>query len=87
MSLKPALRALCALGCEADRKRVTLHLREDTPLEPAKLMPLVAMPGGRWSLSPDMKLTRRYDEEDPGDAVDRVHYLLGELAPLKAEGQ
>jgi transcription-repair coupling factor (superfamily II helicase) len=85
MSLKPPLRELRALGCEADGKRVTLHLREDTPLDPAKLMPLVAMPGGRWSLSPDMKLTRRYLEEDSGDAVDRVRYLLRELEPLRAE--
>ena len=87
MALKPPLRELRALGCEAERKRVTLHLREDTPLDPAKLMPLVAMPGGRWNLSPDMKLTRRYSEEDSGDAVDRVRYLLKELEPLRAEGR
>ncbi len=85
MSLKPPLRELRALGCEADRKRVTLHLREDTPLDPTKLMPLVATPGGQWSLSPDMKLTRRYPEEDSGDAVDRVRYLLREVGPLRAE--
>jgi transcription-repair coupling factor (superfamily II helicase) len=87
MALKPPLRELRALGCEAERKRVTLHLREDTPLDPAKLMPLVAMPGGLWSLSPDMKLTRRYPEEDSGDAVDRVRYLLRELEPLRAKGR
>ncbi|MBW1756125.1 MAG: transcription-repair coupling factor, partial [Deltaproteobacteria bacterium] len=32
MSLKPLLRDLRALGCEAELKRVTLHLREDTTL-------------------------------------------------------
>ena len=79
MSLKPLLREICALGCEADRNRVTLHLREDTPLDPSKLMPLVATPGAGWSLSPDMKLTRRYREEETGDAVDRVRSLLREL--------
>ncbi len=84
MSLKPALRALRVLGCEADSSRVTLHLREDTPLDPAKLMPLVATPGAGWSLSPDMKLTRRYREEEPLDAVDRVRSLLQELEPLRA---
>jgi transcription-repair coupling factor (superfamily II helicase) len=84
MSLKPPLRELRVLGCEADRKRVTLHLREDTALDPARLMPLVAIPGGRWGLSPDMKLTRRYQEEEPGDAVDRVRYLLRELEPLRS---
>ena len=87
MSLKPSLRELRALGCEAASGRVTLHLREDTPLDPAKLMPLVATPGGEWSLSPDMKLTRRYREEEPLDAVDRVRSLLRELQPLRAAAE
>jgi transcription-repair coupling factor (superfamily II helicase) len=82
MSLKPLLRDLRALGCEAELKRVTLHLREDTPLDPARLMPLVATPGAGWALSPDMKLTRRYRDEESGDAVDRVRSLLRELEPL-----
>lgn len=84
MSLKPPLRELHALGCEADRSRVTLHLREDTPIDPAKLMPLVGAPEAGWSLSPDMKLTRRYREDEAGDAVDRVHTLLRELEPLRS---
>jgi transcription-repair coupling factor (superfamily II helicase) len=84
MSLKPPLRELCALGCEADAKRVALHLREDTPLDPAKLMPLVATSGAGWSLSPDMKLTRRYRDEDSGDAVDRVRSLIRELQSLRS---
>ncbi len=84
MMLKPRLRELCALGVEADRQRVTLHLREDTPLEPAKLMPLVANPEAGWSLSPDMKLTRRYRGGGAGDAVDRVRSLLQELEPMRA---
>ena len=86
MSVKPLLRELRALGCEADRRRVTLHLREDTPLDPAKLMPLVTTPGAGWSLSPDMKLTRRYREEESGDAVDRVRSLIVELEHLRATG-
>ncbi len=85
MSLKPPLRELSALGCEADAKRVALHLREDTPLDPAKLMPLVATSGAGWSLSPDMKLTRRYRDEDSGDAVDRVRSLLRELESLRSQ--
>ncbi len=84
MSVKPALREICALGCEANRQRVTLHLREDTPLDPERLMPLVATPGAGWSLSPDMKLTRRYRDEESGDAVDRIRALLRELASLRA---
>lgn len=87
MSVKPLLREIRALGCEADRRRVTLHLREDTPLDPAKLMPLVATPGAGWSLSPDMKLTRRYREEESGDAVDRVRSLIVELEPMRSTGR
>jgi transcription-repair coupling factor (superfamily II helicase) len=87
MSVKPLLRELRALGCEADRGRVTLHLREDTPLDPAKLMPLVATPGAGWSLSPDMKLTRRYRDEESGDAVDRVRSLIAELEPMRSAGR
>ncbi len=87
MSLKPSLREFRVLGCEAELKRVTLHLREDTPLDPAKVMPLVAMPGAGWGLSPDMKLTRRYRDEESGDAVDRVRSLLREIEPLRSKGE
>jgi len=87
MSIKPLLRELRALGCEANPGRVTLHLREDTPLDPTKLMPLVATPGAGWSLSPDMKLTRRYRDEESGDAVDRVRSLLRELEPMRSIGE
>jgi transcription-repair coupling factor (superfamily II helicase) len=87
MSLKPLLRELRALGCEAERRRVTLHLREDTSLDPAKLMPLVATAGARWSLSPDMKLTRRYRDDESGDPVDRVRSLLAELESMRSNAQ
>jgi transcription-repair coupling factor (superfamily II helicase) len=66
---------------------VTLHLREDTSLDPAKLMPLVSTPGAGWSLSPDMKLTRRYRDEESGDAVDRVRSLIVELEPMRSKVQ
>ncbi len=85
MSLKPLLRELRAVGCEATTARVTLHLREDTPLDPSRLMPLVSQLGADWSLSPDMKLTRRYHDEETLDAVDRVRQLLRELRPMHAQ--
>ncbi len=86
MALKPALRALCALGCEATDKRVTLHLREDTPLDPQKVMSAIAQSGGALALTPDMKLTRRFsDVEKPGDAVDRIDQLLTELERMKKD--
>jgi transcription-repair coupling factor (superfamily II helicase) len=84
MTLKPGLRAMKALGCEATSARVTLHLREDTPLDPAKVMERVAEPRSQWKLSPDMKLTCRFDAAG-GDAVDRVEELLRELEQLKKD--
>jgi transcription-repair coupling factor (superfamily II helicase) len=83
MRLRAPLRAYRALGCEATRERVTLHLREDTPLDPAKVMAKVAMKNSPWKLSPDMKLTRRFPAELAGDSLDRVEQLLRELAELR----
>ena len=41
MALKTELRRLRALGCEANARVVTLHLRDDTPLDPAKITALI----------------------------------------------
>ena len=41
MTLKTELRTLRVLGCEATAQRVTLHLRDDTPLDPQKVTELV----------------------------------------------
>src|SRR6185369_7584803 len=78
MRLRAPLRAYRVLGCEANKERVTLHLREDTPLDPAKVMQKVATKNSPWRLTPDMKLTRRYPAELAGDSLDRVEQLLRE---------
>jgi transcription-repair coupling factor (superfamily II helicase) len=82
MGLKPALRALCALGCEATASRVTLHLQNDCPLPPAELVTLVAK-NRAYQLTPDLRLTRRFSADDAGDAVDRVRIVLNELRNLQ----
>ncbi|MEM9195003.1 MAG: transcription-repair coupling factor [Myxococcota bacterium] len=82
MSLKPALRKLRALGCEANPNRVTLHLSQDTPVDPQKLMPIVASDRAHWKVTPDMRLTRRFDDEKKHDSITRVETLLKELDPL-----
>ncbi len=83
MRLRPMLREYRALGCEATDKRVTLHLREDTPLDPAKIIALVGEPGSPWKLTPDMRLTRYFDDETGDDPIDRVRTLFGMLRPLQ----
>jgi transcription-repair coupling factor (superfamily II helicase) len=81
MRLKPELRALRALGCEATASRVTLHLRNDCPLPPAELVALVARDRA-YQLTPDLRLTRRFIPNETGDAVDRVTIVLAELRKL-----
>ena len=83
MGLRTVLRSLRVLGCEANRERVTLHLREDTPLDPAKVMAKVGVPRSPWKLTPDMKLTKRFGVELAGDALDRVEQVLREVEELK----
>jgi len=67
MTLKCELRKMRVLGCEATAKGVTLHLRDDTPLDAQKILGLVkAAPTGKgsgspWKITPDMRLTRRFD--------------------------
>ena len=84
MSLRPQLRTLCVLGAEGTPNRVTLHLRADTPLDPAKVMPLVTQRRDLWKLTQDMRLTRRFEAEEgkSKDAIERIETLLSELAPL-----
>ncbi|MFW5876544.1 MAG: transcription-repair coupling factor [Myxococcota bacterium] len=82
MHLKPGLREFRVLGCDASARRVMLHLEQDTPLDPAKVMERVGQPRSPWKLSPAMKLSRRF-EEGEGDAIDHVHQVLQELAPLR----
>ncbi|HVU05395.1 MAG TPA: transcription-repair coupling factor [Polyangiaceae bacterium] len=81
MRLKVELRKLRALGCEATGKIVTLHLREDTPLDPAKVGRLVAAKKSPYKVTPDMRLTRRAAEGEPNrDGIALADRMLAELA-------
>jgi transcription-repair coupling factor (superfamily II helicase) len=77
MALKTELRRLRALGCEANARVVTLHLREDTPLDPVKITALIKRTRGAWKLTPDMRLSRRFDD---GDGLGNAEATLAELA-------
>jgi transcription-repair coupling factor (superfamily II helicase) len=84
MVLKTELRRLKVLGCEAHGRSVTLHLRDDTPLDPKKILDLVRAPRSVYKLTPDMRLTRRFETEANG--IANAETLLGELAKcLKAD--
>ena len=77
MELKTELRRLRALGCEANDHLVTCHLRGDTPLDPAKITDLIKRSRGAWRLTPDMRLSRRFDPG--GDALSNAERMLAEL--------
>ena len=79
MTLKTELRRLRALGCEANGRAVTLHLREDTPLDPAKITALIRRNAGKWKITPDMRITRRFDG-GPGEGLANAETALAELA-------
>jgi transcription-repair coupling factor (superfamily II helicase) len=87
MRIKTELRRLRVLGCEAGTRAVTLHLREDTPLDPAKLTALVTRRGTPYRLTPDMRVTRRMTEHDiVEDGLQAADKMLVELASCLRDG-
>ncbi len=80
MRIKTELRALCVLGCEASAKTVTLHLRDDTPLDAAAIGKLLARGDLPYKLTPDMRLTRRAREGELfASGLAHCEKLLSEL--------
>ena len=59
-----------------------MHLADDSPLDLARLVALIAQERGRLRLTPDRKLSTRCDEQGAGDAIDRVQAFVRELAGL-----
>jgi transcription-repair coupling factor (superfamily II helicase) len=81
MRLKTELRRLRALGIEASARSVALHLRDDTPLDPAAIGALVADAERGYRLTPGGKLTRRFAVgEGVRDGFDAADRMLDELA-------
>ena len=82
MRLKTELRRLRVLDCEATSKAVTLHLRDDTPLNPAKMAGLFGDKGPKYKLTADMRLTRlrSASEEIPISGLMALDKMLKELA-------
>jgi transcription-repair coupling factor (superfamily II helicase) len=81
MRLKVELRHLRALGCEATRRGVTIHLREDTPLDPVKITALVTAKKSPYRITADMRVGRRVlDGESFRDGIELADRALDELA-------
>ncbi len=77
MTMKCELRKMRVLGCEASAKSVTLHLRDDTPLDPKKVLELTKVPRSLYKLTPD-RLTRRFT--DGIDGLANAETMLVELS-------
>jgi transcription-repair coupling factor (superfamily II helicase) len=85
MALKTDLRALRVLGCEANARVVTLHLRDDTPLDPTKITELVRRARSPWRLTPDMRLMCRFDVQgapEVRDGLEAAEHVLSALSKL-----
>ena len=78
MTSKCELRRMLVLGCEANAKSVTLHLRDDTPLDAQKILGLVKGKVSPWKITPDMRLTRRFDGSANG--LVNAEQMLVELS-------
>jgi transcription-repair coupling factor (superfamily II helicase) len=80
MAINTDLRRLRVLACEASAGGVTLHLRNDTPLDPAKLAGLMRTTRGQWRLTPDMRLTRRaLPSERFASGIEATERVLDEV--------
>jgi transcription-repair coupling factor (superfamily II helicase) len=88
MRLKTELRKLRVLGCEATKKGVAFHMRDDTPLDPAKIGELVGKKGSPWRISPEGRLARRaLEAENDPHGIALADRALSELADIVKVGE
>jgi len=80
MSDKTLVRLTGARAYELTAVRMTLAAGVDARLDPAKVMRLVQRKGSRWKLSPDMRLSYAFDDDEKRDHMDaarkRLHDVL-----------
>jgi len=81
---KTLVRALGGLGYELSPARFTLSLHSETPLEPGKVLKLVQAKASRFKLTPDMRLSYAFDEEEKRDRMAAVRTRLTQLVKLTA---
>lgn len=82
MELKTACRRLGALGLDASRKQVTVHLADTTPLKPEKVLALVTAPKSPYRVTPDMRLSRKLAPEQHTDGIEAAAAVVKELLGL-----
>jgi transcription-repair coupling factor (superfamily II helicase) len=81
MRLKAELRQLKVLSCEASARAVTLHLREDTPLDTKKITRLALERPDLYRVTPHGQVVRRATErERSAGGLELARRMLHEIA-------
>jgi hypothetical protein len=79
MADKLIVRRIGALGFELGPARFVLNLGPDALLSPTKVLRMVQSKGSRYKLSPDMRLTYAFDDEEKNDRLAAVRQRLLEI--------
>ncbi|HEY0711723.1 MAG TPA: transcription-repair coupling factor, partial [Polyangia bacterium] len=66
---KTVLRRIGAIGYDLGPSRMVITLGSEAPLQPAKVMSLVQARGSRYKLSPDMRLSYAFDDNEKKDRL------------------
>ncbi len=76
---KTLVRRMGARAYELSPTRLALTAGGDTRLDPAKVMRLVQSKGGRWKLTPDMRLSYAFDDKEKQDRLRAARARLREV--------
>ncbi|MCG5054312.1 MAG: transcription-repair coupling factor [Myxococcales bacterium] len=79
MTDKLVVRRIGALSFELGPARFVLHLGPDARLSPAKVLRLVQAKGSRYKLTPDMRLTYAFADDEKRDRLMAVRSRLLEV--------
>ncbi|MDX2021323.1 MAG: transcription-repair coupling factor [Deltaproteobacteria bacterium] len=79
MADKLVVRRIGALGFELGPARFVLNLGPDAVLSPTKVLRMVQAKGSRYKLSPDMRLTYAFDDQEKNDRLAAVRQRLLEI--------
>jgi transcription-repair coupling factor (superfamily II helicase) len=77
---KTLVRRIGARGYELGAARLVLAVGPDPRLDPAKVMRLVQSKGSRWKLSPDMRLSYAFTEDERKDRMGAARVRLREIS-------
>ncbi len=88
MRQKTVLRRLSVLACEASSEQVRLRMREDTPIDPARISALVSNVDSGFRLLPDSSIVaRRRAGENVEHGLQLLERVLNELEECLVKSQ